>query len=322
MIKVKLGDQIKWSEHRSGWAFVLGLFQDFDNESGIAIEGFIDISFTQPDSSRKNSGIIPFKEDWIGFLHSPISNCPFMSQFPNINTILTSKDFLDSLDYCKGIFTLSEHVARFVRLKLGSNVEIESIKHPTETTEKLFDFHKFSKTKNIIHIGNWQRKILSFLILKTKHLKKSILMTPLTLEFLNSELNYYKVTDLNFKDVFVIKYLNNEDYDNILSESIVFIDLCDSNATNTIIECIVRNTPIVVNWNEAISEYLGDDYPLYFNSLSEAEEKISNWENIYKAHEYLQNLPRKLHLTKEYFINSFCNSKIVKELIPYYGIYS
>ena len=43
----------------------------------------------------------------------------------------------------------------------------------------------------------------------------------------------------------------------------------NSSANNTVLECIARNSPIIVTKHPAIKEYLGEDYPLYFNTLDE-----------------------------------------------------
>ncbi|GAG25573.1 unnamed protein product, partial [marine sediment metagenome] len=79
-------------------------------------------------------------------------------------------------------------------------------------------------------------------------------------------------------------------------------------------ECIVRNTPILINPIEAIVEYLGEDYPFYFNSLEEAAQKAENFDLVYKAHRYLIDHPIKKKLTGEYFRESFINSSIYRSL--------
>ena len=66
----------------------------------------------------------------------------------------------------------------------------------------------------------------------------------------------------------IINKLSNKEYDKILSENIVFLNLVDASAVNTVIECIVRNTPIIVNRHPAVVELLGNHYPLYYDSLS------------------------------------------------------
>ena len=91
------------------------------------------------------------------------------------------------------------------------------------------------------------------------------------------------------KDVEIIKYLNNNDYDILLKNNIVFIKLVGASAVNTVLECIVRNTPIVVNKLPAIVEMLGESYPLYYNSLDDCTEIIT-MKNIEKAYNYLRNL--------------------------------
>jgi polysaccharide pyruvyl transferase WcaK-like protein len=106
----------------------------------------------------------------------------------------------------------------------------------------------------------------------------------------------------------VIENISNDEYDKYLSENIVFINLVDSSAVNTIIECIVRNTPIIVNKHPAVVELLGETYPLYFTSSSnnyfkinkQVEDIFENPNNIFKAHQYL----KKLDKTK-YYVDTF-----------------
>jgi hypothetical protein len=93
------------------------------------------------------------------------------------------------------------------------------------------------------------------------------------------------------KSVQVIEHLNNEGYDKLLRENIVFLKLLDASAVNTLIECIARNTPIYVNKLPAIVEYLGEDYNLYYADNDDCMEKI-NYEDIKKAHKYLKNMDK------------------------------
>ena len=119
---------------------------------------------------------------------------------------------------------------------------------------------------------------------------------------LHDEIKYLNIdTKLINYDSVEMKYLTNfEEYDNLLMMNIVFIDLFDAAANNAVLECIVRNTPIIVRKLPAIVEYLGNDYPLYFNKIGEAENLLLDEMKIKQAHNYLINM-NKNDLTLDYF---------------------
>ena len=97
-----------------------------------------------------------------------------------------------------------------------------------------------------------------------------------------------------------------EEYDDILSQNIVFVDLFDAAANNTVLECIIRNTPIIIRKIEGVVEYLGENYPLYFTKLDQVNNLLKS-DNIIKAHEYLKNM-NKSDISINYFIKSLINN--------------
>ena len=80
-------------------------------------------------------------------------------------------------------------------------------------------------------------------------------------------------------------------YDCLLAENVVAIELFDSSANNVLVECIARNTPIIVNRHPAVVEYLTDGYPLYFSDPSEIPELLT-MDRVVAAHEYLAGLDK------------------------------
>ena len=98
----------------------------------------------------------------------------------------------------------------------------------------------------------------------------------------------------------VINTLSNQEYDTLLSENIVFINLVDASTVNTVLECIVRNTPIIVNKHPAVVELLGESYPLYYDHYKETclyyemdknpFNKLFNMRKIKQAHNYLKQM--------------------------------
>jgi exopolysaccharide biosynthesis predicted pyruvyltransferase EpsI len=92
------------------------------------------------------------------------------------------------------------------------------------------------------------------------------------------------------QSVTMLDFVSNEAYDALLSESVVFINLVDASACNTVLECIARHTPILINPLPAVVEYLGVDYPLYYTDFDEAAFMLTKRSKLEEAHEYLKQL--------------------------------
>ena len=123
-----------------------------------------------------------------------------------------------------------------------------------------------------------------------------------------------KITDDEYKSVEFVDRLTNDDYDELLSKNIVYLNLYDSSANNAIIECIARGTPLLVNKLPAVVEYLGEDYPFYFTDDQEATRKLNDLNLIRRTHEYLMSFENKKRILMETFIDDLKNSSIYKNL--------
>ena len=122
--------------------------------------------------------------------------------------------------------------------------------------------------------------------------------------------NYQKYLDDT--SVTIKLNLDNKEYDELLSNNIILLDVFNASANNTVLECIVRNTPLLVLKHPAIVEYLGINYPLYFNNIDELNKIINSedfFKNIKKTYLYLKNMDKTIY-TINYFINEF--NKIIK----------
>ena len=112
----------------------------------------------------------------------------------------------------------------------------------------------------------------------------------------------HKKTKLK-NDVQVLSYLDNNDYDELLNKNIVFINLVDASAVNTVIECVVRNTPIIVNKLPALVEILGDKYPLFYDNVDDVN-FLLDMTHLENGYNYLKKL-NKNEFKMETFINKF-----------------
>jgi len=301
--------------HRGGWQYAVRALRDLHNPNGVILDAFIDRTFSAT-GGRFNGYSLP----WIGFIHVP-QGVPEWFRSNQTNTaIFSTGAWKRSIPQCKGLFTLSEYHRQ--HLTPLFDFPVENLVHPVEFPELTWSFERFeaNRDKKIVQAGWWLRKVYSICLLEVKSYRKIILQKPdagmerhLRLEMEHTD-HGRNVNSRMLESVTRVNFLPDRSYDLLLSENIVFLDLFDSSANNAIIECIARNTPVLVNPLPAVKEYLGDGYPFYFNSLEEAALKAENMDLVKETHRYLADHPMKHKFTGEYFRESFINSAIYQSL--------
>ena len=321
--KINLGIQTSFYSHRSGWDYVVHNMSDFNNPNGVNFDGFVENAFSWRKNQYIADKIIPYKEPWIGFLHNP-PNMPLWFSDNNSypQTLINDELFKESLNNCKGLYVLSNYYKKFLKHYLH-HIPVNVLYHPTEIPDLKFNFDKFYKNKNksVVNIGWWLRKLNSIFLLDGGQYQKIRLMPnnkckDTILRLTNIERDLYNIilSKKQIESVKIIDHLDNNDYDVLLSQNIVFLDLYDTSANNAVIECIARGTPLLVNRHPATIEYLGEEYPFYFDSLKEANEKLNNIDLIRDTHQYLMTFDKRNQITIEYFKQQFKISDIYQSL--------
>lgn len=283
------------SSGNNNWHYISKELRIINNKNGINCYEWLDKSLKEKE----------IKKEWIGFLHNVIE---YPDEYPikYKNKILCLRDlvkdsyFLDQLSFCKGIFVFTHQIEKYLIEKLKFD-KIEKVTHPCINLEK-----KWSSFDSIIHVGQQLRKYHSFLDMQTS--KRKIMIIPKYCENDMIEMRKY-----SRKKVELLNQMNLEEYIKKMCNSVVFLDLYDVAACNTILECIQLNTPILVKKLPGSVEYLGDGYPLYFDNLKEAETKIQNEKLIYKSNEYLKNMKKDLFTLKNFLFEIY-KSKIFKNI--------
>ncbi len=306
--------------HRHGWKYVVDNFSSklcSYNPNLIKCDMYLDRTFHWAKRDMLDAGVIPYRSPWIGIIHHTMYKD---ASGYNCIELLKCPEFLASLKYCKGLVVLSN----YLKLKLNKLASHNKINLPYITVihhpgffvdeSKLWKFGswKLSSWKGeVIQIGSWMRDLKA--IFELKYTKKFALIgkemkdkykeisfgdNPVNLDDFNEE--NIKITTKNtekelntvdnFYPVKILKYADNDSYDEILSRYVVFIKLYDASAVNTIIECITRNTPIVVNRLPAVEEYLGSNYPLLYDSIDDVPIMLNNHRLIIKANTYLKKM--------------------------------
>jgi len=289
---------IDFEHHRKGWVVASEKLHSISSStSNVELYDWADWKF------REGKEI---KENWIGFLHNvltyPEHELPHKYQkeiaIHPLSKLVQEEFFRNSLKACYGLFTLCKNNANF--LKRNVDVPVSFLWHPVEIEKNKFQWSLFKKNPKVTMIGQWMRRYQSLDELDSCY-EKILLKTK------GFDQDY---TQSNSK---CVDYLTNEDYDNLLTSSIVFLDLYDAAACNTILECIARNTPVMTNILPATVEYLGKEYPLFFESLNDARDKLRDNSILISAHEYLQNMD-KSHLNPNSFMKQFQQSEVIQNL--------
>jgi polysaccharide pyruvyl transferase WcaK-like protein len=342
--------------HRAGWQYVLAYLRILNNNKGIICDTFIDRTFVWGNFSLVQSGIIPYTNIWIGFVHhTPNQEYTKNNCWEMINSI----EFIQSLPTCKGIICFSEYLSswfkeRFKELKV--DVPVITLYHPTIFVDNKWDLSKIDWSNlNLINIGAWYRNPFSIyqinvppginkMTLKGSKMHEYFLSSPpnlnksdiLNLTIHKNKLIYYlcsylqenfnlseisddylqQIINEKLSSVTIIDKLSNNDYDSILSNSIVFLHLVDASAVNTVIECIVRETPVLVNRHPALEEYLGKEYPLFYDNLNQVYDLLQP-DKITEAHLYLKNKDKNF-LKIENFLSELIQSDIYQKIFNIY----
>jgi len=313
--RVNLGAQVEeyFGAHRSGWAFAVQHLAGMHDAKAIQLDTFIERTFCW------EGGRGAILEPWLGIIHVPPTGPDWFTGNQSNRALFESDYWKASAPYCRGLFCLSNYHRRELRKMV--DLPIETLIHPTETPDILWSPERFksSKRPQVVQLGWWLRVLHSIYELPTTQYEKIFLRPRDNQAFLDALAHEHGLhvgdgllTPKMERSVTEIEFLENEDYDRLLSESVVFMHLYDASANNAVIECIVRNTPLLINPLDPVVEYLGAGYPLYFTSLKEAAEKLENRALVIHAHEYLKNLPIKEKLTGEYFMSSLQNSTLLR----------
>ena len=112
-------------------------------------------------------------------------------------------------------------------------------------------------------------------------------------------INYWGNKRKYYKTTTDVGFLSPSSYDSMLAFNVVIMEAFDASACNVILDCISRNTPLIINPHPAIVEYLGKDYPLYFKHPDEVNSLMNK---IEKANIYMKNMD-KSDLTLDVFSN-------------------
>lgn len=323
--KLDLGCLEVFKGHRGGLRFGLEALAPLHNSRGVRLDPTLERSLV---AARSGNAADAFAEEWIGLVHNPPNMPKWFHPAEAPQRLLSGPEWEVAVASCRGLIAFSDHLASWLAERV--DVPVESVLLPTPVPEVLFDPNRFDENRNkkIIQVGWWlrQQNAINRLPLREEDIfeYEKIRLVPHFFEYAESYLavlshierrelgleidpQFSRATRERF-------HVGDAEYDALLAENIVFVYLYDASVNNTVIECLARCTPLLVNRLPAVAEYLGEDYPLYYSDFEEAVSLALDRGALIAAHQHLRDSPIRPKLSAEYFLSSIAGSAVYRSL--------
>jgi len=301
--------------HRGGWKNVMAHLI----EKGTVMErtehftpghNMLLLDLTERHFLWENLGVI--NQPWLGITHM-VMDAPEHFEAPvHLENVLNHPDFLKSLKFCKGIVCFSKNAARNVQEFLDSKlpevpkIHVCALHHPI-TTEGVEPFMSDvdlevlvqNRSAGVLFLGQQYRRLATIHQLKTSRKKLWLPGYKLnTTEFdilkekVEKELGIAKCE--SDPSVEVIYSHSFSDYARLLKQNIVIVDLWAATANNAILEAIGLQIPMLIRRIDSTEEYLGNSYPLFFDTTEELAILLVDLSELGKklrlAHNYMKDM--------------------------------
>jgi len=276
--------------HRSGWPFVMGCLAELRSADGVLFDDFAEATFCYRPNSHSHT------EPWIGVFHHPWNYPDFANHSHPPQAYMQSETWAQSEEHLVGAIVLSEYAAEYYRSVLACPVA--TILHPIGSPPRLWQPRCFELVPRIVQVGVYLRNT------------RAIDQVPSSEEVRGqrSEVRYERLklwrpepwyqeydqrvrahwrrdgSRCEYLGVTEFGHVSNFAYDELLASAAVLSEVFDASANNVVLDCLIRNTPLFVNAHPAVCEYLGEDYPLYFEHPHEIPDLLKD---VPRAHEYL-----------------------------------
>ena len=280
--------QVGVGQHRAGWPFVMAHLREFHRRDGILLDDFVERTF------REGGAAVPrgWREPWVGIFHHPPVLPEWLDPNSPIRRIIATRAFQRSVAHLRGAIALSEHLGKWLRGALPCPVLV--LKHPTQMPSRHFSFERFNQARRVVQVGWYARNIRAIYQVAVPegyrkiHLMKDRLQTAIGLtDRFSPHRNRSWVGTVD-----QVRRLSDLEYDDLIASSLVLCEYWDVSASNTALEAIARGTPLLVNRLPALEEYLGADYPLFFDDLDEVRAILDDEVRIRAASKHLVEMDK------------------------------
>ncbi len=313
--KLNLGfTELHYGNHRNSFGSLVESLRPLHlGGGGIKFLPFIERYFCwgASDHEARSKDPRPIGKPWVGIIHVPFDSPAWFAGTQRPEAIFETDLWKDSLPNCRGLICLSEDLQADLNV-CYPDLPTLAVKHPTDLKALRFDFRKYVRKPRVVQAGDWLRQLQAIYRIKATGHRKLMLRKRTSIKSLEREIE--EIGDFGNKSVSVRDFVSNEEYDDILSSSVVLCLLYATAANNLVLECIARHTPIIINPLPSVVEYLGEEYPLYASTVEMAGFLLSDKNLILRTSEYLRDRAKAVDFSYRGFREGIANSSFYERL--------
>jgi glycosyltransferase involved in cell wall biosynthesis len=271
--------------HTSGWPVARRRLEEVRIAPTVVLDDCVEQTFCYTESSPS------YKRPWVGIFHLPPRVPAFTFPRHSLEVMFQKPAWRESEQFLVGAIALSNHLAEYLRTLL--RVPVRVIKLPLAPAKNCWCEKAFlaQPTRNLTQLGGYLRNTRAIFQVppvdgyrRVRHMLSEPWLDAYDArvrrhwEASGQRLEYDGVIERGFVPV--------EEYERVLAADVVLSEVFAASANNVVVECLVHNTPLLINRHPAVMEYLGPDYPLYFDTITDVP-RLLGQENIVAAHRYL-----------------------------------
>lgn len=296
MLKCLDLDTVGVDQHRSGWPYCMDALQPlFDQSSPVLLDDFIERTFFYNRSQNVN---LWHRQPWVGIMHHPPDMPTWYMDKVRLQHLEADLRWNKSLPNLRMIIAMGDNLRDWCRDQ-WPEIPCVTVKHPTGLPQVYWSPDAFMAhaRKKVAQVGWFLRNIVAITQARVPagfrkiHVRQTNAWTNKMTVVCRQVYEQLHPERKNIGEVEVVQDLSDIDFDILLGESVVLVEVISAVANNTVVECMIRNTPICLNRHPGPVGYLGADYPLFYDHFDQIEQTLTI-ENIMAAHEYLRRMDK------------------------------
>jgi hypothetical protein len=282
--------------HRTGWPHIVEHIRSTVPHAD-RIDDFVEAAF-----GWDRKGGLWYDKPWIGIAHNPRGDhilSHAVRRHPWL--FMRTSGWHLSRPKLRRLVVLSNHHAR----QLGvQRFRVEVLTHPTTFGHPTWDIGAWEESRRVVQLGEWLRNTQLLQEIAPKGfnnvvLRKETRTTHIAEEFREKLSGRSAPRPHN---VYLSPVLDDDYYDRILASSVMVTEVYDASANNSVLESIARAVPHLINRHPAVMEYMGPDYPGYWERREQIEPMLNDVNRLDECHLYLLERSLKAKFRIENFI--------------------